>query len=256
MASPHSFLNLLNSQEENGFSFSPNVDLGSSQLPPFSSQLTEEPTVTVDAKTSKRKWHPTKDIVLISAWLNTSKDPVIGNDQKPAHFGVVSVSVKQQSSGQNDNDLMKAAHQIFVSDHGFKFGLEHCWRELRHDQKWSSVSAVKESEVKKRKNKSPAATSPHEVDAEESPESRPPGVKAAKKALESNGKGKKGAQSDEDDGQELTEMNKFWEIKKQDLAIKDRLSKQKLLDSLVLRMNLLSEKERALKDKLVSELLG
>ncbi|XP_024014250.1 glutathione S-transferase T3-like [Eutrema salsugineum] len=209
------------------------------------SQLTEEPTVTVDAKTSKRKWHPTEDIVLISAWLNTSKDPVIGNDQKAGAFwgrislyfnnspqladfpersstvckqrwgrindqtckfvGCYDAAIKQQSSGQNDNDLMKAAHQIFVSDHGFKFGLEHCWRELRHDQKWSSVSAVKESEVKKRKIKSPTATSPHEVDAEESPESRPTGVKAAKKALASNGKGKKGAQSDEDDGQ--TEMN-------------------------------------------------
>ena len=34
----------------------------------------------------RRKWSPTEDIVLISAWLNTSKDPVVGNEQKAIAF--------------------------------------------------------------------------------------------------------------------------------------------------------------------------
>uniref|UniRef100_A0A0D3CCC9 No apical meristem-associated C-terminal domain-containing protein n=1 Tax=Brassica oleracea var. oleracea TaxID=109376 RepID=A0A0D3CCC9_BRAOL len=34
----------------------------------------------------RRTWTPTDDIVLISSWLNTSKDPVVGNEQKSRAF--------------------------------------------------------------------------------------------------------------------------------------------------------------------------
>ena len=34
----------------------------------------------------RRKWTPTDDVVLISSWLNTSKDPVVGNEQKSTGF--------------------------------------------------------------------------------------------------------------------------------------------------------------------------
>ena len=34
----------------------------------------------------RRAWTPTDDLVLISSWLNTSKDPLVGNEQKSAAF--------------------------------------------------------------------------------------------------------------------------------------------------------------------------
>jgi len=37
--------------------------------------------MVADPKT-KRKWSPTEDVVLISAWLNTSKDLVVSNEEK------------------------------------------------------------------------------------------------------------------------------------------------------------------------------
>ncbi|XP_024006682.1 glutathione S-transferase T3-like [Eutrema salsugineum] len=179
---------LLMRQQENTFSFSPSIDLASSQVPNFSTQQTKDRSVPAEDRTTRRKWHPTEDVVLISAWLNTSKDPVVGNDQRAGAFwsritnlfnsspeladfqnrtlshckqrwqrindqtckfvGSYEAALKEQSSGQNVNDVMKNAHQIFLNDHGFKYALEHAWRELRHDQKWSSSSAVKDAEKK------------------------------------------------------------------------------------------------------------
>ncbi|XP_024016581.1 uncharacterized protein LOC112089941 [Eutrema salsugineum] len=92
--------------------------------------------------------------------------------------------LKEERSGQNDDDLVKAAHQIFFSDHQFKFGLEHCWRELRHDQKWCTSTADKDSAKKKRRkgDETSAHGSQPEILVDSSPEARPPGVKAAKAA--------------------------------------------------------------------------
>uniref|UniRef100_A0A0D3AS17 No apical meristem-associated C-terminal domain-containing protein n=1 Tax=Brassica oleracea var. oleracea TaxID=109376 RepID=A0A0D3AS17_BRAOL len=53
-------------------------------------------------------------------------------------------ALMEQSSGQTENDVMKAAHDIFFNDYNVKFTLEHCWRELRFDQKWRSHSQPKE----------------------------------------------------------------------------------------------------------------
>ncbi|XP_013634755.1 PREDICTED: glutathione S-transferase T3-like [Brassica oleracea var. oleracea] len=132
-----------------------------------------------------------EDVVLISAWLNTSKDPIGSNEQKTAKFwkrieeyvnasplligsvprdwsqckqrwgrvneqvckfvGSHEAALKEQASGQNENDVMKAAHDIFFNDYHVKFSLEHCWRELRFDQKWRSHSLSKDGAKEKRK---------------------------------------------------------------------------------------------------------
>ncbi|XP_024010432.1 glutathione S-transferase T3-like [Eutrema salsugineum] len=271
-----SFLNLLNSQEEISLSFAPTVDLASSQVPTFSTQQSED-------RTSRRKWHPTEDVFLISSWLNTSKDPVVGNDQRAgafwsrianlfnsspllanyqnrtqSHFkkcwgrindqtckfvGSYEAALKEQSSGQNKNDVMKNAHQIFLNDHGFKYGLEHAWRELRHDQKWSSSSAVKDADHKKRKKGDVDSSKPDSdqpgCQGEETAEVRPPGVKSAKKA-----KGKKAVRGVEE---EMIDFTNMWEIKQQDIAHKKMLSRQRMLEHLLARGDRLSEGEKTLK---------
>ncbi|KAL0855212.1 hypothetical protein Bca101_060364 [Brassica carinata] len=215
----------------------------------------------------RRKWSIKEDIVLISAWLNTSKDPIVSNEQKLGSFwkrieeyfnssphlvgsiprewgqckqrwgrvnaevcrfvGSHETALKEQSSGQTENDVMKAAHDIFFNDYKVKFTLEHCWRELRFDQKWRSHSQSKE----KSKEGGP------EVVADEQ-ELRPPGVKASKAA-----KRKKPNDAAYDKIESI-------------LAQKNTLSKQKILDRLLGKnVDTLSDDEVALKKKLVSEML-
>ncbi|XP_013595053.1 PREDICTED: glutathione S-transferase T3-like [Brassica oleracea var. oleracea] len=175
------FVSLLTSQTGEfstpGFvnlSGSESIDLESPDLPAFSSQSSEASTVK-----ERKKWSPKENVILISAWLNTNKDPIVGNEQKLGTFwsriqnyynssvqhvgldtrelgqckqrwgrlnnlvckfcGCYDAALRDQSSGENDNDVMKKALDMFFNDHGCKFTLEHAWRELRHDKKWASA---------------------------------------------------------------------------------------------------------------------
>ncbi|XP_048610453.1 glutathione S-transferase T3-like isoform X3 [Brassica napus] len=138
-------------------------------------------TVTPERK-ERRKWSPTEDGVLISSWLNTSKDALVGNEQKASAFwkriaayyaaspklagvkpraynncksrwgkineavckfvGCFEAATKQRSSGQNEDDVLKMAHEIYFNDHKQKFTMEHAWLELRYDQKWLGASTT------------------------------------------------------------------------------------------------------------------
>lgn len=110
--------------------------------------------------------------MLISSWLNTSKDHAVGNEQRsgafwkriaayfapspkvagcehrePNHckqcwrkindlickfYGSYDAATKEKSSSQNENDVLKLAHEIFFNIHNKKFNLEHAWKELRN----------------------------------------------------------------------------------------------------------------------------
>ena len=91
-----SYIGLLNSQHETVNhenypygSFHSSVNLGASEIPPFSSQqpnVPSQPVVTPVERRERKKWTPADDEVLISGWLNTSKDVVVGNDQNARTF--------------------------------------------------------------------------------------------------------------------------------------------------------------------------
>lgn len=206
-----------------------------------------------------------EDLILVGAWLNTSKDAIVGNEQKGAAFwkrivefynsspllvgtvprelgqckqkwarindlvckyaGCYDTALREQRSGQNDNDVMKAALDIFNSDQNMKFNLEHAWRELRHDVKWCSTYLEKDKDKRKTAD-TPVAK----------PEDRPIGVKAAKAAVKRKKTGK---------DEELTKLEGLMEIKKQ-------ISRQ----SLLAKPEPLSDMELALKTKLLSEMLS
>ncbi|KAF8054732.1 hypothetical protein N665_1318s0002 [Sinapis alba] len=259
MSNSGSFVNLLASQGC--------IDLDSSEPPSFSSQGSEESSVR-----ERRRWSPKEDVILVGAWLNTSKDPIVSNEQKAGAFwkriveyynsnpqlvgtpprelgqckqrwarindsvckfaGCYEMALREQRSGQNDNDVMKAALDIYSSDQGIKFSMEHAWRELRHDVKW--CSSFQEKDIAKEKRKTADFV---DVEGPE-PEERPVGVKAAKA-----GKRKKSGK-DED----LAKLEGLMEIKKQ-------LSKQSLLEKLLAKPDPLSEMELALKIKLMSDML-
>ncbi|XP_013633158.1 PREDICTED: glutathione S-transferase T3-like [Brassica oleracea var. oleracea] len=243
------FVDLLTSQQESVF--------GHSQDPFTATQRSEE---TFVERRERRTWTPRDDIVLISAWLNTSKDPVVGNEQRSgdfwkrvgAYFAASPKAAKRgKTSGQNDNDVLKKAHEIFYTNHK-KFRLEHAFMELRHDQKWCDLSSSKtEGSSRKRKYEDGAqsstshATEANTSEADEA-SNRPPGVKAAK------ARGKK-TTSDEIP---LSKFQTMWSIKQQDLVVKERLSKMSLLDSLIGKEGPLTDSEEALKKKLITDLLS
>jgi len=220
----------------------------------------------------RRKWVRKEDLVLISAWLNTSKDPIVSNEQKAGAFwkrieeyfnsspqligavprewsqckqrwgrvneqvckfvGCHEAALKEQASGQNENDVMKAAHDIFLNDYGAKFVLEHCWRELRFDQKWRSFSCSKDGGKEKRKEACPEVVADDE-------EVRPPGVKASKAA----NRKKHGNEAAYDQIETM-------------LALKNNISKQKILDRLIGKNEeTLYDQEKSLKYKLIGEML-
>ncbi|XP_013634091.1 PREDICTED: glutathione S-transferase T3-like [Brassica oleracea var. oleracea] len=218
----------------------------------------------------RRKWVVKEDLVLISAWLNTSKDPIVANEQKAGAFwkrieeyfnsspqligavprewsqckqrwgrvneqvckfvGCVKFALKEQTSGQNENDVMKAAHDIFLNDFNVKFALEHCWRELRFDQKWRSHALSKDGGKEKRKEACPEVVADDE-------KVRPPGVKASKAA-------KRKKHGNEAAYDQIETM----------LALKNNISKQKILDRLIGKNEeTLSDQEKSLKYKLIGQ---
>ena len=175
------FVDLLNSQQD---SLLP--ELGSSQLPVFSTHCIETSSFCDESPTQRKerkKWTPSNDLVLISAWLNTSKDPVVSNEQKAGAFwsriaayyaaspkvergdkreplqckqrwqklndlvckfcGSYAAATRQKTSGQSESDVVKLAHEIFFNDHKLKFNLHHAWEELRYDQKWCEHATSK-----------------------------------------------------------------------------------------------------------------
>uniref|UniRef100_A0A0D3C1W6 Myb-like domain-containing protein n=1 Tax=Brassica oleracea var. oleracea TaxID=109376 RepID=A0A0D3C1W6_BRAOL len=269
--------------------------LHSQQNVVFASQGTEDSNFGVETPTTRqtrRTWTPTEDVVLISSWLNTSKDPVVGNEQRcdavwkriSAYFsaspriapaerrhashckqrwhkmndlvckfcGAYEAATREKSSGQNENDVLKLAHEIFFNNHKKKFTLEHAWKELRNDQKWCELSSSKnEGSSKRRKfedGSHSACSEANEIDSGVADEgtTRPTGVKAAK------ARGKKPT----GDAKDMSQFQNMWTIKQQDLALKEKISKMRLLDSLIAKQDPLADYEEALKKKLVNELMS
>ena len=287
------FVDLLNSQQNPVLPEPFNYGSFSSQVPLFSTQCTETSSFCEDSairRKERKKWTPTDDLVLISAWLNTNKDHVVSNEQKAGTFwkriaayyaaspkvvkgekrealqckqrwqklndlvckfyGSYNAATRQKTSGQSENDVVKLAHEIFYNDHKKKFNLHHAWEELRHDQKWCELATSKrDGTARKRKCEDGAqsASSQATVDLDDQAMKRPPGVKAAKAAS-----GKRNVV----DQQAASQFQTMWSIREKDLAVKERLSKMGLLERLIAKNEPLSEFEEALKQKLITEMLG
>ncbi|XP_013624137.1 PREDICTED: glutathione S-transferase T3-like [Brassica oleracea var. oleracea] len=267
------FVDLLNSQQDTVFGYvQDNVEVSSSQIPFFTSRAKEEDSPA--ERGERMTWTPVDDIALISAWLNTSKDPIVGNEQRAGSevreashckqrwqkindqvnkfCGSYEAASRERSSGQNETDVLKLAHEIFYNNHKKKFTLEHAWKELRNGQKWCDLSGSKTKGSAKRRNlfdDSAQSSSSHAFEATTGEDKqatiRPAGVKALK------GHGKKTMA----EGKALNEVQIMWTIKKEDLAVKERLSKMRLLDSLLAKQEL-AEYEEELKKKFITELLS
>ncbi|XP_048622733.1 uncharacterized protein LOC106412773 [Brassica napus] len=226
------FVNLSSSQNTQ------TIDVESSQFPSFSSQSSVGPTPL-----ERRKWTAKEDLVLISAWLNTIKDPIVGNEQKAGAFwkrievyvnaspqlngcppressqckqrwgrvndsvgkfvGSFEAALKNQASGQNENDYLS------------KDGAKDKGKESADKRKDQAEVVVEDDEV------------------------RPPGVKTSKAA-------KRRKHGNEAAFDQINDI----------LAVKNEISKNKILSCLLAKPeDTLSDIEVSLKNKLISEML-
>ncbi|XP_010507182.1 PREDICTED: glutathione S-transferase T3-like [Camelina sativa] len=295
------FMDLLHSQGEthsldsNPYdNVSPSIEVGASQVPIVSSQYagaSSQGEMTQPERRSRITWTPADDVLLISAWLNTSKDPVISNQQKRGTFwsriakyyavslkaagrphraashckqrwgkindivckfvGCYEAATKQKSSGQNEDDVLKLAYEIYFNDH----------------KKWCASSSTKPAGTPKRRKcqdgyAQSSSSMPQDHGADECM-TRPPGVKASK------GKSKKNVESTvEGEGKaflefQVSKVQRMLELKQQDyalkekdFALKEKHSKHVMLENLLTKKEQLSEAEVALKDKLINDMLS
>ena len=167
--------------------------------------------------------------------------------------GSYDAATKQRTSGQSEDDVLKATHEIFFNDYKVKFSMEHGWRELKNEQKWcGTYGSTQQRSGSKRKRVGgeqsfQSSASMSSVNGEDEAMATPTGVKAVKAtAKRPVGEGVK----------QLEEYQQMWEIREKDLTFKDKLSNKKLLDSLLARTEPLSELEVALKNKLIIEMLS
>ncbi|KAF3548815.1 hypothetical protein DY000_02006574 [Brassica cretica] len=238
-------------------SYPSTVDIGASEIPPFSSQQSEAPSQPQDTPVEhmvRRKWTPHDDEVVISAWLNTPKDAVVGNSMKlqtfwkrvDEYFAATlheKILERQITSGQSDNDVLKLAHEIFYSNQGQKFTLEHAWCVLRHEQKWISLNTPTPTGSKRKSGEVSSQTSSAAVGEVSSDSSmRPEGIKAAK------------ANRNIRKGKAIEDYKTIMEGKMEELARKEKLSKLAILDTLLAKKDPLSLSEETVKNKLLVDL--
>lgn len=79
------FVELL-SQQSISFANYEDSTPSSSRVPPLRTDDVGNVGNDVGERRERRKWTATDDVVLISSWLNTSKDPMVGNEQKSGAF--------------------------------------------------------------------------------------------------------------------------------------------------------------------------
>ncbi|CAH8278881.1 unnamed protein product [Arabidopsis lyrata] len=263
---------MLFSQEENPTPLSPSH-------PPCS----ESQTPTILAKEPRVRWSYPEKKALANAWLNKSKDSVVENEQRSADFwdkvaayydacpaiskltireantckqkwqkmnelvmkfvGCYEYASRTPRSGETKDDILVLAYKLYHQDQKKKFSLEYVWRILKTDQKCCNWCETKIKPVKKKATLS---------EVEENSVQRPIGVKAVKALAKSKGKRK----SKVSEASSVAELQGLWEVKEKDFAVKERLSKKKLLDSLLGRSNGLSDMEIEPKNILIKEYLS
>uniref|UniRef100_A0A0D3CCU8 No apical meristem-associated C-terminal domain-containing protein n=1 Tax=Brassica oleracea var. oleracea TaxID=109376 RepID=A0A0D3CCU8_BRAOL len=216
LANPSGFSNLLRSQIP--------VDLDSPEPFWFGSQVPDESPSQVPEESGvkeRRKYSPREDKILIGAWLNTSKDPVVGNEQKAGAFWKRIVEYYNASPhlvGQIPREITSCKQRN---------GRPPMWLRM-----------VERKSGGKEKRRQVLGVDREEEDVGE-PEARPIGVKAAKAGSKKKKSGRE---------EELSKLHGV-------LELKEKLSRHKVLDRLLAKKEPLSEMETSLKLKLMSEML-
>ncbi|XP_033134061.1 glutathione S-transferase T3-like [Brassica rapa] len=280
------YIGLLHSQHESvHHENSPYESLhsGSSQIPQLSSQQCEAPTPPTDTPVERgrrHKWTPAEDEMLICAWLNTSKDAIVGNNQKSGIFwkrvgdyffaalngGDGGESCEQLHYRQRwqkiNNQTNKFCGAYAAAERQISSGQhENDVLKVAHDIFYADQESkftlehawcVLRYEQKwlnlnstkasgSSKKKTVEKNSQTSTTSVGEQEIRPEGLKAAK-AKRSNAKGKS-----------VAEYTAVWEMRKEDLEREEKLSKLAILDTLLAKTEPLNEAEEVAKNKLFAE---
>ncbi|KAG2298154.1 hypothetical protein Bca52824_034626 [Brassica carinata] len=116
--------------------------------------------------------------------------------------------------------------------------MEHAWCVLRYKQKWLNLNTPKSGSSKRKTGEVGSQSSSTNVGEQEI---RLEGIKAAK------------ARRNSSQGKVVEDYKSMWELKTEDLAMKEKLSKLAILDTLLAKKDPLSESEEAVKNKLLAE---
>nr|VDD50398.1 unnamed protein product [Brassica oleracea] len=123
------------------------------QVPVFgSSWSADKPAEKPTDRRERRTWTPSEDAVLISSWIAAyyAASPKVApgeereasnckqrwhkiNDLVSKFSGSYEAATREKTSGQNEVDVLKHAHEIFYNIYKKKFTLEHAWKKLRND---------------------------------------------------------------------------------------------------------------------------
>ncbi|KAL0740417.1 hypothetical protein Bca4012_081930 [Brassica carinata] len=258
------------------------LNFGASEIPQFSSQQHEAPAVPEPppvASKERRYWSPADDEVLICAWLNTSKDAVVGCDQKSGTFWqrvgeYYGSSPHAKESGEPREHLNCKQRWHKINDYTNKFCAayaaaerqissgegEHDVLKAAHDIYFANnkrsfnlehawcvlrfeqkwLSLNTSKPSGSGKRKGGESCSQASSTTVGDHEIRPEGIKAAK-AKRNNASEKS-----------LSDWTSVMELKKEDLIRKERLSKLTILDTLLAKKEPLTEAEDVVKNKLLA----
>ncbi|XP_019089177.1 PREDICTED: glutathione S-transferase T3-like [Camelina sativa] len=240
----------------------------SSQPSPHSSQPSEAPTLSQETplESKERKtWTPADDEVLISAWLNTSKDAIVANQQKRGSFWQrIRKYYADTPHARNGGEQMLVTHckqrWHMINDQTNKFCAAFAAAEILNNSGHSENDILKNAHdiylltirrdltlniagpATKRK---PAAEGSQSSSCNvEEYEKRPEGIKAVKVK-------RNNAQSTY--VKTLAEYKSMWHVKKEELAEKEKIQKLAILDTLLAKKEPLNASEEVIMNKIVSQ---
>ncbi|XP_010473795.1 PREDICTED: glutathione S-transferase T3-like [Camelina sativa] len=266
-----SFFNLLTSQLE-----TQNLEYTHCESP--CSEAPSEPASPLENRKSRNAWLPSDDVMLRIEDYYAECPNAEGRPKREAHHckqrwgrindlvckfvGCFEAATREKSSGQNEDDVMKLAHQSYFNDQNQRITLEHAWRELRYDQKWCASTSSKVNGVKRGRVVGEDVSAQPVVDVEDEPQPPPPGVKAAKAAK------RKAKPAVEEDGKaflefQLERVTRMYEMKQEDFAMKEKEFAMKkehslhvMLEALIAKKDSITKTEKALKEKLINDLMS
>ncbi|XP_018454080.1 glutathione S-transferase T3-like [Raphanus sativus] len=271
--------------------FSPSVNFSSSQtetpfLSPQPSSQPSQPEDTPEERRERRIWSTQDDLVLISGWLNTSKDSIVGNDQRAGSFW------KRIGDYYASSTHVLDGAQPRNPDH-----CRHRWQKISRevsrfcgtyaDAKSEKASGMNDLDIlqnahrlftllyKKKfgleyawnvlrfeqkwcdhtpMNPTPKTTSSNKRKADDAA----PSTESVVGEHESRPPGIKAMKRLRNKGKDKVvpsaNITEIWEVKQKDLEAKKELQKMSLLDTLIARKDTLDEDEKLIKKSLIREL--
>ncbi|XP_010451427.1 PREDICTED: glutathione S-transferase T3-like [Camelina sativa] len=236
------------------------------------SEAPSEPASPLENRKSRNVWLPSDDVMLVSAWLNTSKDPIRSNEQRRGAFWERIADYYAECPNAEGRPKREARHckQRWggINDFVCKFVgcFEAATREKssgqNEDDKWCASTSSKVNGVKRGRVVGEDVSAQPVVDVKDEPQPRPPGVKAAKAA---KGKAKPAV---EEDGKaflefQLERVTRMYDMKQADFALKEKEFAMKkehslhvMFEALIAKKDSLIETEKALKEKLINDLMS